>query len=151
MKKIGLLFLIIIALDRLSKIFALHFLADVQEHVCYGFNLLITWNRGVSWSMLSPDSTTGFWLLFSLIALIIVFFARYTYTRLHNNAPVGFEMLVLAGACSNMIDRLIYGAVLDFIQVYAGSYYFPVFNVADMSICVGVFGMFVREWWVTRC
>ena len=155
MKKISFLlltFFTIVGLDRLTKFFALQFLSDKEISVFPWCNLLITWNRGVSWSMLSTNSLLGFWLLFAFIVLIIGFFSWYTYKRLQSGLSVVFEVLVLAGAFSNnMIDRLYYGAVIDFIQLYACNYYFPVFNVADISICVGVFGMLLREWWVNRC
>lgn len=60
--------------------------------------------------------------------------------------PAWWEILVFAGAISNLVDRVLYGAVLDFIELYVGRWSWPVFNVADSLIVCGVIGMLFRQW-----
>jgi signal peptidase II len=54
--------------------------------------------------------------------------------------------LVLGGSLSNLVDRLWYKAVLDFIELYIGPYSWPVFNVADVCIVIGIGGILLRSW-----
>ena len=145
-RKEPLLFLTIIIVDRVSKFLALSFLVDSPIRISSLFDLFLMKNRGVSWSLFSPESTVGFWLLFVAICLVVLFFSWYVRLRLLIKQSVMFEMCVLAGACSNLMDRLQYGGVIDFIQLHVGPFYWPVFNVADMFVVIGVIGMFLRDW-----
>jgi signal peptidase II len=138
----GLFFLI----DRITKWWALQSLNGTTHSVCYGCNLGILWNRGVSLSLFSSYSPLGFWLLSSVIASIICFFMFYALRRALQGQSVFWETLILGGALSNFVDRIYYGAVLDFIELYAGSYHFPVFNVADVFIVFGVGVLILKSW-----
>ena len=140
------IFLLSFALDRVTKILALKFLSVVPLPVCYVFNLVLSWNRGVSWSMFSTQSALGFWLLNGIIGLVILFFAGYAMVRVRQNKTIVWEMMVLGGALSNMLDRLVFGAVLDFIELYIANISWPIFNVADMFIVLGIGGIFIRTW-----
>lgn len=133
--------------DRLTKWWALEVLSEKPISVFYGFDLVIQWNQGVSWSMFRATSTTGYWLLTIFISCMILGLAAYIYHRAAQRYSIVFEMLVLGGALSNLIDRLYYGAVLDFIELYVGSYHWPVFNIADMCICFGVVGILIKNLW----
>jgi len=141
-----LLGITVFIIDRISKIWAFSFLTSTPLPVFYGCNLVIAWNRGVSWSMLAANQTWSYWLLVSLITLIIAFFAAYTVKQFRLGLPIGWEMLVLGGSLSNLVDRLWYKAVLDFIELYIGPYSWPVFNVADVCIVIGIGGILLRSW-----
>ncbi len=142
-----LIFASVLIADRLSKWLALYLLGNEPWSVFSGFNLFICWNRGVSWSLFSSDSAFGFWVLTSLIGVIICFFSAYVLQRAFYRCSITWEMLVLGGAVSNFIDRLWHGAVLDFIELYVGQFYWPVFNIADACVVIGIFGILIRSWW----
>lgn len=101
------------------------------------FDLILVWNRGISYGLLQQDGLIGrlFLLGLSLAAcVLIVFWLRQPGTRLHSLA-LG---LILGGAAGNAVDRAAYGAVADFVLLHAGSFEWYVFNIADAAIVVGV-------------
>jgi signal peptidase II len=129
----------VIALDQLSKYWVLnvHRLPErISTPVLPFFDLTMVWNRGVSFGLLRADEDVGRWLLaaFSLIvsgALIV--WARKA-ERPWTALALG---LVIGGALGNLIDRVRFGAVADFLDFT--DLYFPwIFNVADSAITVGV-------------
>jgi signal peptidase II len=97
-------------------------------------NIVMAWNTGVSFSMLRG---TGPWLL-SALALTVSLGLLIWLGRLTHRLPgyaVGF---IIGGAIGNVIDRLRFGAVFDFIDFYVGDWHWPAFNLADSAIFVGV-------------
>ena len=142
-----ILFAVTFIADRLTKLWALAALAgDTVLQPFYGLNLVLRINRGVSWSLLSFSDERGFWILTTVIIAIITGFFIYVVREAARNKLVVFEALVLAGALSNVIDRFMYGGVVDFIELYVGTYSWPVFNIADTAICVGIAGILWRAW-----
>lgn len=87
-----------------------------------------------------PDMNFGFWVLVSAtvlaIGLLLVWFCRMEDEN--NWMTLGLS-LILGGALGNLIDRVRLHEVIDFLDVYVGSYHWPAFNVADASITVGAF------------
>lgn len=102
------------------------------------FDLVLVFNRGAAFSFLSTASGWQRWffvlLAFAISAWILVMLKRHARERL---LPLALA-LVLGGALGNVIDRLFYGAVVDFLSFHLGSHYWPAFNVADSAISVGV-------------
>ena len=141
------LFLSSILADRLTKLWALNNLSYDPLPVCYGMNLQLAWNRGISWGFFSPESKVGFYVLLVFILTVISAFTFYIRWRVNLNKSVVWEFIVFGGAVSNVIDRLWHRAVLDFIDLYIGPYHWPVFNVADILIVIGDFGIFLRNRW----
>ncbi|MBL6942384.1 MAG: signal peptidase II, partial [Rhodospirillales bacterium] len=100
------------------------------------FNLVMGWNRGVSFGMFDGDSPLNKWLLIGL-ALIVVMVLLVWLKRAEDRL-VGYALgLIIGGALGNVIDRIHYGAVADFLDFYIGAYHWPAFNVADAGITVG--------------
>lgn len=99
------------------------------------FDLTMVWNRGVSFGMLRADSEIGRWLLVLLsIAIAGIFF---WWLRSAQRRLTGWALgLVIGGALGNMIDRMRYGAVADFLD-FNGLWFPWVFNVADVAINIG--------------
>lgn len=124
--------------DRWTKKFALQAFSGQQAYVNPFVNFSLQWNRGVSFSWFTPETTVGFIALTAAVIAIIFLFALYTYAQFRQGKHLYAEMLVLAGACSNLYDRFQYGAVVDFIDFHIGSWHFATFNVADMCICLGM-------------
>jgi signal peptidase II len=101
------------------------------------FNIVSAWNKGVSFSLFRTSAEAGPWIL-SGIAMVIALGLAVWLTRVqHRLVAVGIG-LVIGGALGNVIDRLRFGAVFDFLDFYLGSYHWPAFNLADSSIFLGV-------------
>jgi signal peptidase II len=99
------------------------------------FYLVHVGNTGAAWSMMSGKST----LLAALagITLIGIYFWRRALALREKWVQLGFGLLC-GGIVGNLIDRIAYGHVVDFLDFHFGSYVYPTFNVADSGICVGV-------------
>lgn len=140
-------FLSIIGVDRWSKLAALSHLSAGDISVCPGVNFSLIWNRGISWGMFHSSSQVNFIALSCFIGLITLALAYYTfYWQFYRyKLFILWELFVLAGAVSNIIDRIVYGAVVDFIQLYVKDWYWPTFNVADVFVVVGIIGMFLKS------
>ncbi|MFA6263613.1 MAG: signal peptidase II [Candidatus Babeliales bacterium] len=128
--------------DRITKMLVLAYLV-IPKAPCYGLNLLRTWNSGISWSMLR---TIEPWRLITLQSLLIIALVVYVALQMRKGSMVVGELLLIGGAFSNIVDRLMYGAVLDFIELYIGPYHWPVFNIADIFIVGGVGIMLIKNW-----
>ena len=107
--------------------------------------LSLTWveNRGVSMGMLTADTEVGRWLLVGLTAIIATVVAVWIRRERHLPELVALG-LVLGGALGNIVDRIRFGYVVDFIHLHAGPWSFYVFNVADAAITLGVIILLVR-------
>lgn len=133
----ALLALAVLVADQVSKWLVLGTLDPYRSiEVTPFFNLVLVWNRGVSFGMLNTLGDHGPWLLTLLAAGIGAFLLVWLYreTRPLTRAAL---WLVLAGAVGNTIDRLRFGAVVDFLDFHAGGLHWPAFNVADSAIVVG--------------
>ena len=99
-------------------------------------NLVHVGNTGAAWSMFSGKSV---WLaVLALGTLVAIFIWRRALGLQHASAQPAFGLLC-SGILGNLVDRLAYGHVIDFLDFHFGSYIYPTFNVADSAICVGVF------------
>lgn len=127
--------------DRLSKWLALRYLERAFPLTNFlSFDLVM--NRGISWSLFHSASDTTFLVLTIMIIAIISGLLTHTIVRWYRGYTIIGEIMTLVGAISNLIDRLIYGGVIDFISFSYGTWSFPIFNIADCSIVLGVVIMF---------
>ncbi len=101
-------------------------------------NFAYAQNTGAAFSILDNQGDTGRWGL-SAVALVAAALVLYFFWRTPRNDDriMGALALLLAGIVGNVTDRMRLGYVIDFIDVQFGSWHYPTFNVADMSICVG--------------
>jgi signal peptidase II len=127
-------------IDQIHKIWALFYfdIASRQPVELTPFlDMILVWNRGVSYGLFQQDSAAGQWALVAFklaaVALLWVWLSR-THTRIGALA-IG---LIIGGAAGNTIDRVLYGAVADFFHFHVGSFSWYVFNVADIWIVAGV-------------
>jgi len=100
------------------------------------FNLVMVWNRGVSFGLFSSGSPWTPIMLIGLalvVSAVLAWWLRRADSRLHV-AALG---LVIGGALGNVVDRALYGAVMDFLDFHVAGYHWPAFNVADAAISVG--------------
>ncbi|MBC8337656.1 MAG: signal peptidase II [Alphaproteobacteria bacterium] len=100
------------------------------------FNLVMGWNYGVSFGMLTSAPEIGVWILPVVTALITLALAVWLY-RAEGLRPAFGLGLVIGGALGNLIDRIRFGAVADFLDFHASGYHWPAFNVADSAITLG--------------
>ncbi len=99
------------------------------------FYLIHVGNTGAAWSILSGKSTLLACL--ALGTLVAIFFWRRTLGLHIRRIQLSFGLLC-GGIVGNLVDRLVHGHVVDFIDLHFGSYTYPTFNVADSGICIGV-------------
>ena len=139
--------LIIMALDQFSKVWAsLSFTLGESWVIAPSLNFTLVHNYGAAFSFLADAGDwAGYFLpAVSLFASIfIVLWMRKT--PLTERALSWGLCFILGGAVGNLIDRLVLGYVVDFIQLYWQSYYWPVFNVADSFICLGAALLIVQQ------
>ena len=134
--------LAVVAADRITKII-LDRTTDVGFHraIIPGFlNLVHARNRGVAFSIFADADSA--WLRGGLIVLSIAAVALFAWLLATGRAGAGATRwgfaLALGGAAGNLIDRILYGSVLDFIDFYVRDWHWPAFNVADSAISIGV-------------
>jgi len=132
----------VIGLDQLSKYVVLrHFgetgCADRREAVTGFLDLVLTCNRGMSFGLFNSGQGLSV-PLFSIAAVGIVAILLFWLSRVHSDLLASAIGLIIGGAVGNVIDRLRFGGVIDFLYFHLGSWYWPAFNLADSAICIGV-------------
>jgi signal peptidase II len=124
--------------DQATKYFAVKYLMRSEMALTPFLNLALAFNTGAAFSFLSD---AGGWqnLFFVGVAIVVSIVILFMVRRLGaNDTQVAVAlMLVLGGAAGNVIDRVRFGYVVDFIDVYYRSWHWPTFNVADSAITIG--------------
>jgi signal peptidase II len=143
---------IALVLDQVSK-FALYDLLVAKEQraieVLPFFNLVTVWNYGISFGMFNSGSASGSIIFVGLALAIVV--ALLVWLRNVTTPLVAAALgLVIGGAIGNVIDRLRFGAVFDFLDFHAAGWHWPAFNIADSAICIGVFLLCIDALFLTR-
>jgi signal peptidase II len=136
---------VVIAVDQLTKWMAEANLEPGQSFAVFPhLNMTLAYNTGAAFSFLSDMGGVQRWFFAALAIIVSIFIINWLrkLRRAHVWAAVGLT-LVLGGAIGNLIDRLLYGKVIDFIDIYFDipfvmeNYHFAVFNVADIAITCG--------------
>ncbi len=137
---IGLaLTLFVVGSDQLTKMWALasFFSPPRVIEVFQWFNLVPVWNTGISFGMLAgysdwmPAIISGITIIISLVLLAWLFVSVSVITKVALS-------LILGGAVGNIIDRIRFGAVIDFVDIHIFGFHWPAFNIADSAITIGV-------------
>jgi signal peptidase II len=131
---------LVVILDQVTKQLAESRLAWGEPVEIYSwFNLMLAYNRGAAFSFLSDAAGWQRWffiIIGGVAVIVILFWMRRLSSSEHLTAAS--LALILGGAVGNIIDRFLYGHVVDFIQWHYQDWYWPAFNVADSAITVGV-------------
>ena len=140
-----LLSALVIVLDQFTKylITSAFHLGEVHPITPF-FNLVLTYNQGAAFSLLA---TAGGWqrIFFTVLALVVSGVIVRLLQKHHGETRFAAALaLIMGGALGNVIDRLLLGHVIDFIQVYYSTHFFPAFNVADSGITIGA-GLLVLD------
>ena len=129
--------LAILLLDQLTK-------QAVRENLVYGesrpviegfFNLVYVRNDGAAWNILSGHGLILILISVAVLVLLVVYRKHFLQEQLSHKILFG---LMIAGIAGNLIDRIRFGWVTDFLDFEFGSYHYPSFNVADSAICIAV-------------
>jgi signal peptidase II len=136
---------IVVLLDQITKITVTQILSYGQSvPVTSFFNIVLVYNKGAAFSFLSSQ---GGWQRYFFTAIAVVAVLIITYLLKKNAGQRLFcwgLALILGGAIGNLIDRVIYGHVIDFLDFYVKNWHWPAFNVADMAICLGA-GLYILD------
>lgn len=131
---------LILLLDQATKLYADAYLELAQPVAILPFlNLTLLYNTGAAFSFMADAGGWQRWLFSGIAVLVSVFILTWMARLKRSQFWLGCALaLILSGAIgNNLIDRLIYGHVIDFIDVYYQQWHWPVFNVADSAITVG--------------
>lgn len=132
--------------DLISKIYIFSLIEKTNQNqivITSFFSLVQVLNKGISFGMFNgiKNSQVIFSLLQTFIAIILTFWLLKT-----NNLYISIALgLIIGGAFGNIIDRIINGAVADFLDFHINSYHWPAFNLADSSVFIGVTMLIFEE------
>ena len=142
---LGLALLILIA-DQFTKILIIgsYRLGD-STFITSFFNIVRAHNTGAAFSFLAGASGWQRWL-FTGIGVVATVFIVWMLRSHPGQKLFSFSLAcILGGAIGNVVDRLLYGYVVDFLQFHWGGWYFPAFNIADSTITIGAVGLILDE------
>ncbi|MBT3307227.1 MAG: signal peptidase II [Alphaproteobacteria bacterium] len=129
---------VILSVDQLTKWWIISTVMQPPRviEVTSFFNLVMGWNYGVSFGMLTSAPEIGAWILPVAIVAITAVLVVWLYRADQTQTAIGLG-LIIGGAVGNLIDRVRFGAVADFLDVHAWGYHWPAFNAADSAITIG--------------
>jgi signal peptidase II len=135
---------VVVILDQLTKAAVRASYAGLtpgdREGLTSFFNLVLTYNRGISFGILSEGGVLNA-LVLSVVAVAIVVVLLFWLSRVVSPLLAVAIGLIIGGAIGNVIDRIRLGAVVDFLDFHVGPWHWPAFNLADSAICIGVAAM----------
>lgn len=112
------------------------------------FNIVFTWNPGASFSLFRSLGETSPFLIIFITGAIIGFISYYLFKKSDKAEKLPIALIV-GGAIGNLIDRIRFGAVVDFLDFHVGGWHWPAFNIADTCITIGV-GLYIISWIIIR-
>lgn len=154
----------VIAVDQLTKGFILYLITGgvplsgsaweivpvpyLMAQIFNFFNIVFTWNPGTSFSMFRALGESAPLVMIIFTGVIIGCIGYYAFVKAssYEKWPLA---LILGGAIGNLIDRIRFGAVIDFLDFHIGALHWPAFNIADACIVVGV-GLYILNWLIAR-
>jgi len=145
MKKI-IIILTVFFIDRATKIYLINLQStgtDVDFYIFPFLNFFLIWNTGIGFGLASLETNIFYHTLTAIITIVnivlIVFLIKAKGIHLYLFA------LIIGGSLGNLLDRIYYYAVPDFIDIHLGNFHWFIFNVADIFITVGIIGLMFAE------
>jgi len=126
-------------LDRLSKTYIINFFENsnlAERYINPYLNFTLLWNEGIAFGLLQADNFFYHLITFIILIVIIYIFYLNMKTRLINEAIC--YSIIIGGAIGNFLDRIVYNAVPDFIDLHYGDFHWFVFNISDVCITAGI-------------
>ena len=138
--------LFIFLADRISKLYILSVLEDlgfVDININSYINLILVWNSGIGFGLLSFDQSS----IYNVITILIIFVnLLIVYLIIKSKDKTAyFFLIILGGSLGNLFDRIYYSAVPDFIDISYKGYHWFVFNIADIFISLGIICLIFAE------
>ena len=131
------------ALDQASKLYLLYgYDLPVREPLVLApfLELVVVWNQGISYGLFKQNTEVGRWALVAVQIAAAVGLSLWM-VRASGRILVLSLALIVGGAAGNALDRIVFGAVFDFVHFHVGAWSWYVFNVADAAIVAGVIGL----------
>ena len=131
------------ALDQASKLYLLYgYDLPVREPLVLApfLELVVVWNQGISYGLFKQNTEVGRWALVAVQVAAAVGLSLWM-VRASGRILVLSLALIVGGAAGNALDRIVFGAVFDFVHFHVGAWSWYVFNVADAAIVAGVIGL----------
>ena len=101
------------------------------------FDLVLVWNRGISYGLFAAGSPAQVWMLVAVKTAITLALIVWLVRNTDRMTAIALGLLI-GGAIGNTLDRVLYGAVVDYVSLHAGGFYWYVFNLADVWVVAGV-------------
>ena len=149
--------LFIFVVDQITKYIAFKAVTDViirtgraqnAIKVTEFFNISKVWNTGVSFGMLRNMYANQ--VILSIITIVIIAILIRWMFKIEKSYLMIAVGITLGGAFGNLVDRLRFGAVVDFLDFHIGTLHWPSFNIADSAVCVGVFIILLDDLFLKR-
>ncbi len=133
--------------DQLTKLAVLWAITKGQViYVTSFFNLVLTFNTGVSFSLFQSNGMLGLWLLISIAIGLCLWLCVLIKQSHDKNEQIAFSVII-GGAIGNITDRFLYGGVVDFLDFHIKKHHWPAFNIADSAIVVGAVIILCAQLW----
>ncbi len=142
MKSFYLSALVVFILDRMTKYLILK-AGDFYYEVLPFLSLLKVWNKGIAFGFMGANPNLFSTLLLIAIPIILIFLLIFAQ-KADTNSKIAFGM-IFGGGLGNWLDRMTFGAVLDFIDIHLGRFHWPAFNIADAGISFGLILLIVSH------
>lgn len=141
------IFVVGLSIDQLTKNYAINTIQNLEKKTNYmhrhipifkGFNLVLVHNKGISFGIFNNNNIITKYILFCIIIIITLYilYLIFKSKTIYENIPYS---MIFTGAIGNIIDRIRYGSVVDFLDFYIMDYHWPSFNIADSFVVLGVF------------
>lgn len=136
-RRLVLVALLVLLLDQASKLLIrLVFAQDLPVEVTGFFNLVLVYNRGISFSLFTSNHAVGPYV-FAALSLVVVGLLVWWVRRDPRPLHVVAAGMIAGGAVGNVVDRLYLGGVVDFLDFHLSGWHWPAFNLADSGIVLG--------------
>ena len=135
-----LILILLVALDQITKLaMEYNFYLYQGLEITSFFNLTLVHNHGAAFGFLSEQPGWQRWFFTMVSSIAVIFISTWIYKLEAKNKILLWALtLILVGAIGNLIDRVLFGYVIDFLDFYYQTYHWPAFNIADSSIFIGV-------------
>ena len=136
---------LILFFDQLSKIFIINYF-QTNNSIIYltsFLNFELIWNEGIAFGLLSFENSKVYNFISIIILLVVLIILFVIYKT--KNLTVYFYSMIAGGALGNLLDRVRYSSVPDFIDFHIGEFHWFIFNIADIFISIGVICLIMVE------
>ena len=142
---ISAIIVLILFFDQLSKIFIINYF-QTNNSIIYltsFLNFELIWNEGIAFGLLSFENSKVYNFISIIILLVVLIILFVIYKT--KNLTVYFYSMIVGGALGNLLDRVRYSSVPDFIDFHIGEFHWFIFNIADIFISIGVICLIMVE------